>query len=534
MADGGESAVQPPGLRCGQRPRPGRGGWLAAMDAALAKPQAADGAVAEEGGDPLQQLRFQMLQLQREGGRDAQAQDTVASEPLGLADGGQIVSHHRRPVGHETGLGEAVAAAGGRGRPRQKPPGPQGAAAAPVAVPATAFAARRHPFPPFRPPASLSRWPFGVIWAAMAKPPPPAPQAADLLAWYDRHRRRLPWRAAPGERADPYRIWLSETMLQQTRVAAVVPYFLAFVERWPTLASLAAAPRDEVMAAWAGLGYYARARRLHECARLVVQRFGGAFPRTPAALAGLPGIGAYTAGAVAAIAFGHRAAAIDGNVRRIAARLMAIDRPPAAAAPRIRRFVEALVPGDRPGDFAQALMDLGAGLCTPRRPACGLCPWRHACAAHGAGLADRLPRPADRRRRPLKHALAFWLRRGDGKVLLRARPENGLLGGMLELPSTPWRERPWGLGEARAHAPCRGSWRLLAGGVRHVFTHLEVDLRLAVLEAGAPGGEGVWHRPEDGAPLPLPAMTRKLIRHALDEGAERPGRRAGRTAGDGP
>jgi A/G-specific adenine glycosylase len=223
-------------------------------------------------------------------------------------------------------------------------------------------------------------------------------EAAALLAWYDCHRRRLPWRSEPGEAADPYRVWLSEIMLQQTTTAAAAPYFIAFVTRWPSVGALAAASLDEVLGAWAGLGYYARARHLHACARTVAGELGGRFPDSEAGLRALPGIGPYTAAAIAAIAFGRRAAAVDGNVERVIARLGAIEDPLPQAKPRIREDALKLVPNDRPGDFAQALMDLGATICTPRRPACGLCPWAHGCQAHRRGLAETFPVKQPKRR----------------------------------------------------------------------------------------------------------------------------------------
>src|SRR5438876_5375270 len=265
------------------------------------------------------------------------------------------------------------------------------------------------------------------------------PDSAVLLAWYDRHRRNLPWRAPPGMPPDPYRVWLSEIMLQQTTVATVGPYFDRFVARWPDVSALAGATLDEVLPHWQGLGYYARARNLHACARAVADRHGGQFPGEPAALRALPGIGGYTAAAIAAIAFDHRAAAIDGNVERVVTRLFAVCQPLPAAKPRLRELAAALVPETRAGDFAQALMDLGATICTPRRPRCVLCPWRACCAAAASGLADDLPARVEKPERPLRYGVAFWLTRPDGAVLLRRRPEKGLLGGMIEIPSTPWR-----------------------------------------------------------------------------------------------
>src|SRR5262245_26596950 len=264
--------------------------------------------------------------------------------------------------------------------------------------------------------------------------PREAPQGADLLAWYDRHRRSLPWRARPGERPDPYRVWLSEIMLQQTTVKAVAPYFVRFLARWPTVQALAAAPLDDVLRLWAGLGYYARARHLHACAKVVVERYGGRFPASEVELGALPGIGPYTAAAIAAIAFDVPAAAVDGNVERVVARLFAIDQE----LPAIRSLAERLSPAARAGDFAQALMDLGATLCTPKRPACALCPWMGACAARLRGDPETFPRKAPKVQGRLRRGAAFVAVRADGCVLLRSRPPKGLLGGMTEVPRNEW------------------------------------------------------------------------------------------------
>src|ERR1019366_7791005 len=265
-----------------------------------------------------------------------------------------------------------------------------------------------------------------------------AQAAAAVLAWYDRHRRALPWRPRPREPADPYKVWLSEIMLQQTTVASVKPYFAAFVARWPNVDLLAQASSGDVMRAWAGLGYYSRARNLHACSKIIAGEFGGRFPATEAALRNLPGIGPYTAAAIAAIAFGQRAAAIDGNVTRVAARLFSIETPLPAASSAIKARAEGMVPAARPGDFAQAMMDLGAMVCTPRKPSCGLCPLRDFCLGSASGHAETLPRKAPRPPRPLRRGAAFFVRRRDGAVLVRTRPPKGLLGGMTELPGSPW------------------------------------------------------------------------------------------------
>src|SRR6266487_6677889 len=263
------------------------------------------------------------------------------------------------------------------------------------------------------------------------------PRSADLLAWYDRHRRTLPWRAAPGGRGDPYRVWLSEIMLQQTTVRAVAPYFARFTARWPNVRALAAAPLEDVLKLWAGLGYYARARHLHACAKAVVERHGGHFPQSQAALAALPGIGPYTAAAIAAIAFDAPAAAVDGNVERVVARLYAVAAELPAAKAEIRRLTARLVPAERAGDFAQALMDLGATICTPKRPACALCPFNEGCAAQRRGDQESFPRKAPKKAGALRQGAAFVVRRGD-ELLVRTRAEKGLLGGMTEVPTSAW------------------------------------------------------------------------------------------------
>jgi len=338
------------------------------------------------------------------------------------------------------------------------------------------------------------------------------PDSAALLAWYDRHRRKLSWRAPPGTRPDPYRVWLSEVMLQQTTVATVEPYFDRFVARWPDISALAAASLDDVLQLWQGLGYYARARNLHACARTLVERHAGVFPEEAVALRALPGIGDYTAAAIAAIAFDRREAAIDGNVERVVARLYTVQEPLPAAKPRLRALIDSLVPNRRSGDFAQALMDLGATICTPRRPRCVLCPWRSYCAAAASGRAEDLPARSEKPQRALRHGVAFWLTRADGAVLLRRRPENGLLGGMTEIPSTPWRGAPWSLAEALQAAPAAAAWSLLPGTVRHGFTHFLLELAVV---AGTGGADGIWSPIEELGNHALPTLMKKVARHAI-------------------
>jgi A/G-specific adenine glycosylase len=337
---------------------------------------------------------------------------------------------------------------------------------------------------------------------------------AALLAWYDRHRRQLPWRSSPEEQPDPYRVWLSEIMLQQTTVVTVAPYFDRFVARWPTVSLLAAASLDEVLHQWQGLGYYARARNLHACARTVVKERGGRFPDTLAGLRALPGIGDYTAAAIAAIAFDRREAAVDGNVERVVARLFAVREPVPPAKPRLRELARELVPAQRAGDFAQAMMDLGATICTPRRPRCVLCPWREPCAARESGFAEELPARAEKPERPLRHGIVFWLQRPDGAVLLRRRPERGLLGGMIEVPSTPWREAEWRESEALLSAPAAAKWTKLPGTVQHGFTHFRLDLTILAGTTEAPP-EGIWARPEEFKDYAMPTLTKKVVKHAM-------------------
>ena len=339
---------------------------------------------------------------------------------------------------------------------------------------------------------------------------------ARLLTWYDRHRRVLPWRALPGEVPDPYRVWLSEIMLQQTTVAAVGPRFQAFLRRWPTVAALAAAPLDDVLHEWQGLGYYARARNLHRCARVVAGEFGSVFPDTEDGLRELPGIGGYTAGAIASIAFGRKASAVDGNVERVMARLYHIAEPMPVAKPALRAAAGALVPEQRAGDYAQALMDLGATICTPKKPRCLMCPWRDDCRAFAAGDADSLPARAAMKTKPVRHAIAFWVTRPDGAVLLRRRPEDGLLGGMIEVPTTPWRDASWTLDEAVAQAPVDVAWTLMPGDVRHGFTHFDFIVQVAAARTKrAPRPGEIWVKPEDFGSQALPTAVKKMVRHAL-------------------
>jgi len=329
-----------------------------------------------------------------------------------------------------------------------------------------------------------------------------------LLQWYDAHRRDLPWRAKPGEAVDPYRVWLSEVMLQQTTVAAVTPRFLAWTARWPDFASLAAADDADVMAAWAGLGYYARARNLVKAAKAVVAEHGGVFPRTEVELRALPGLGAYTAAAVAAIAFGERAVVVDANVERVVARLFAIETPLPAARPAIRVAADSITPGARAGDFAQAMMDLGSRICTSRSPKCLLCPIREFCEGFKQGAPERLPVKAKKAAKPQRHGTIFWLER-NGQVLLVRRPDTGLLGGMRAFPTGPWVETSPGF-EA---APAQADWRMLDASVAHGFTHFDLQLTLAVatVEAHHPAVEAgrEWWPIDDLDSAGLPTVFAK-------------------------
>jgi A/G-specific adenine glycosylase len=354
-----------------------------------------------------------------------------------------------------------------------------------------------------------------------------------LLAWYDANRRDLPWRAAPGREADPYHVWLSEIMLQQTTAAAVAPYFTRFIRRWPGVEDLAAAELDDVLRAWAGLGYYARARNLHACARVVSEVHRGEFPQAEEALKRLPGIGDYTAAAIAAIAFARPASPVDGNITRVIARIFAIESQLPRARPAIERSARMLTPAARPGDFAQALMDLGATICKPRRPQCEACPLRSDCAAHALGDPERFPVKAVKKPRPQLHGTAFWIADGSGAILLRRRPEGGLLGGMMEVPSTDWRAQKWSLKDSRNAAPVQTEWRPLPGTVSHSFTHFNLELAViagTTSDAATPGG--IWCKTDQLDQHPLPTLMRKVIAHALSSLAiERPDRAGSLTEG---
>lgn len=370
--------------------------------------------------------------------------------------------------------------------------------------------------------------------------------ARPLLAWYDKHARVLPWRARKGETADPYAVWLSEIMLQQTTVATVGPYFMRFLKRWPTVEALAAAPQEEVMKEWAGLGYYSRARNLHACARAISSGHGGKFPDTVEGLGRLPGIGPYTAAAISAIAFGRSATVVDGNVERVVARLFDLRTPLPAVKPEIREKAATLTPAKRAGDFAQAMMDLGATVCTPKNPSCNRCPINDLCDARAAGTQGLLPARAPKKPRPVRRGACFWLTKGD-EVWLRRRPEKGLLGGMMEVPGTPWdvRDLPPGAGikaddrhrnvietshagkgedkpgtdDLLSHAPLETEWKLVPGLVEHTFTHfhLELEVFTATTRKKIIPGEGAWVPLGQLAGEALPTVMRKVAAHAMPD-----------------
>jgi A/G-specific adenine glycosylase len=349
--------------------------------------------------------------------------------------------------------------------------------------------------------------------------------AAALLDWYDREHRTLPWRYGPDETPDPYRVWLSEIMLQQTTVKAVIPYFDTFTRRWPTVKALAKAELDDVLAMWAGLGYYSRARNLHACARVIAKKHKGKFPSSEAELLELPGIGAYTAAAIASIAFGQSATPVDGNIERVVARLFAVEAAMPKAKPELRTLAATLTPQSRAGDFAQAMMDLGATICTPKRPSCLMCPLTQVCEAHERGIEAELPRKLPKAARPNRVGIAFLALREDGHVLLRRRPNAGLLGGMLEIPSTEWGDTFPPLDEAMRGAPVRGDWWQVPNTVVHIFTHFRLEMIVyraiiptnATLTFWADPNRCSWVPRRELGSQALPSLMKKLIAHALKE-----------------
>ncbi|MEM8537928.1 MAG: A/G-specific adenine glycosylase [Pseudomonadota bacterium] len=333
-----------------------------------------------------------------------------------------------------------------------------------------------------------------------------------LLSWYDHHARDLPWRVSPkalasGLRPDPYRVWLSEIMLQQTTVAAVKSYFEAFTSAWPTVEHLALAEDGDVMAAWAGLGYYARARNLLKCARVIVADYDGRFPEDRDVLQTLPGIGPYTSAAIAAIAFDQGETVVDGNVERVMARRYAVNTPLPKAKGALTELAAALTPKARPGDYAQAVMDLGATVCTPKSPACGICPWRDGCQGRIGGIAETLPRKEPKLPKPTRYGVSYVVRRSDGAYLLERRPGSGLLGGMLGWPGSDWAE------VAVPTPPLAANWHDAGLQVRHTFTHFHLILDVKIAEVGmisAPK-RGSFLSPSNFRPSDLPTVMRKVF-----------------------
>ncbi|MBO31711.1 MAG: A/G-specific adenine glycosylase [Rhodospirillaceae bacterium] len=343
------------------------------------------------------------------------------------------------------------------------------------------------------------------------------PLSDRLLKWYARHRRRLPWRALPGEKADPYRVWLSEIMLQQTTVATVKPYFGSFLARWPTIENLAAANLDQVLHAWQGLGYYARARNLHKCAQVISREFDGVFPAKENELRKLPGIGPYTAAAIAAIAFDLKATPVDGNFERVMARLHQVETALPEAKLELYGHAEALTPERRVSNYVQAVMDLGATVCTPRNPKCTICPWLPDCRVGGTDKAETYPRRSQSKTKPVRRGVVFWVCDPRGRVLLRRREEKGLLGGMIEVPSTEWRQKVWPLKEAVKDAPAASQWQKLPGIVHHTFTHFHLELKILTGSVSRTAATtGFWCLPEEFGAQALPSVMKKVMAHVAE------------------
>lgn len=334
-----------------------------------------------------------------------------------------------------------------------------------------------------------------------------------LLQWYDSNKRTLPWRT---NNPDPYHVWLSEIMLQQTTVATVISYFEDFVKRWPSVDVMASAELDDVLHAWQGLGYYARARNLHKCAQVVTDEHAGAFPQSEDQLRGLPGIGPYTAAAVSAIAFNQPVVPVDGNIERVISRLHAIEEPVRQSKDHIQALAAKIVAKDRPGDFAQALMDLGAMVCRPKSPKCPDCPWINSCLAFKQGSAEKYPVKPPKKPKPTRYGVAFWLKNNEGAIWVRKRAPRGLLGGMIEIPSTEWREQVWEQSEVAEQAALQVNWREHDGEVTHTFTHFHLKIKVWSGTTTSPtNAEGFWHQPDQFNQLALPTLMKKIASHAV-------------------
>jgi|TARA_B100000315_G_scaffold249276_2_gene280252 A/G-specific adenine glycosylase len=340
--------------------------------------------------------------------------------------------------------------------------------------------------------------------------------SAQVLAWYDGHRRHLPWRAAPGTTADPYHVWLSEIMLQQTTVATVKSYFERFLKFWPEVKDLAAAPLDDVLHAWQGLGYYARARNLHKCAKVIAADYDGDFPKSESDLLTLPGIGPYTAAAIAAIAFGQKATPVDGNIERVMARLNAITEPLPKAKPILKKLATQFTPDARAGDYAQALMDIGATICTPKSPNCDICPLMAECRAAATDQVENLPQRETKKPKPTRRGTVFWLINSKSEILLRRRPDKGLLGGMIEVPSSSWLEGENAGTKFTDEAPILTDWEALPGIVRHTFTHFHLELAVVVGRCSAKDmAAGIWCGATEFDKHALPTVMKKVVAHAI-------------------
>ena len=334
-----------------------------------------------------------------------------------------------------------------------------------------------------------------------------------LLAHYDQYGRSLPWRIRPHEReqgevAEPYKIWLSEIMCQQTSVTAAAPYWHKFLKAWPRVEDLATAPRDDVLTAWAGLGYYARARNLHKCANVVTEELGGVFPQDEAGLLKLPGIGPYSAAAIASICYGEPTNVVDGNVERVISRLRLVETPLPKGKAEIRKAAAKIADPKRPGDYGQALMDLGSQVCKPRNPKCDACPWSFACAAHKAGVTEDYPKKLKKQKRPIRYGAVFYLE-NMGQILLQQRPDKGLLGGMMELPGTEWVDKKQPIETLLAQAPTPRNWQICSQEVTHVFTHFTLHLKVFVAQGES--DEGVWASIDELDRYALPSLMRKAI-----------------------